>query len=195
MLAAQLGEVVTRVDQLLFRTSGVTHAFSTGKKRIEHDLLGDGEVQAEAYFGLQTLRALSNFPIGGGRLNVYPNLIIALAMVKKACALANLDCGALPEDIANAIAEAADEVIVGKLHDYFVVDMLQGGAGTSTNMNANEVLANRGLELLGYEKGDYERLHPNNHVNCSQSTNDVYPTALKLGMILSSQHLIEAVVG
>lgn len=195
MLAAQLGEVVTRVDQLLFRTSGVTHAFSTGKQRTEHDLLGDGEVQAEAYFGLQTLRALSNFPIGGGRLNVYPNLIIALAMVKKACALANLDCGALPEDIANAIAEAADEVIVGKLHDYFVVDMLQGGAGTSTNMNANEVLANRGLELLGYEKGDYERLHPNNHVNCSQSTNDVYPTALKLGMILSSQHLIEAVVG
>lgn len=193
MLAAQLHEVVSRVDQLMFRTSGATHAFSTGKKRVEHDLLGDGEVQEEAYFGLQTLRALSNFPIGGGRLNVYPNLITALAMVKKACALANLDCGALDDEIANAIAEAADEVIVGKLHDYFVVDMLQGGAGTSTNMNANEVLANRALELLGHEKGDYERLHPNNHVNCSQSTNDVYPTALKLGMILSSQHLIESV--
>jgi aspartate ammonia-lyase len=193
MLASQLSEVVSRVDQLMFRTSGVTHAFSTGMTRVEHDLLGEGEVQSEAYFGLQTLRALSNFPIGGGRLNRYPNLINALAMVKKACALANLDCGALPEDIANAIAEAADEVIVGKLHDYFVVDMLQGGAGTSTNMNANEVLANRALELLGHQKGDYDRLHPNNHVNCSQSTNDVYPTALKLGMILSSKHLVDTV--
>jgi aspartate ammonia-lyase len=193
MLATQLAEVVGRVDQLMFRTSGVTHAFSTGLTRTEHDLLGDGEVQAEAYFGLQTLRAMSNFDIGGVRLNAYPNLITALAMVKKACALANLDCGVLPENIANAIAEAADEVIVGKLHDYFVVDMLQGGAGTSTNMNANEVLANRGLELLGFEKGDYEHLHPNNHVNCSQSTNDVYPSALKLGMILSSQRLLEVV--
>ena len=193
MLATQLAEVVGRVDQLMFRTSGATHAFSTGLKRTEHDLLGDGEVQAEAYFGLQTLRAMSNFDIGGGRLNAYPNLITALAMVKKACALANFDCGVLPEDITNAIAEAADEVIVGKLHDYFVVDMLQGGAGTSTNMNANEVLANRALELLGHEKGDYARLHPNNHVNCSQSTNDVYPSALKLGMILSSQRLLDVV--
>ncbi len=193
MLSSLLGEVVARVDQLLFRTSGVTHAFSTGKTRTEHDLLGDGLVQAEAYFGLQTLRAMSNFEIGGVRLNAYPNLIKALAMVKKACALANLDCGAIPADIAHAITEAADEVIAGKLHDYFVVDVLQGGAGTSTNMNANEVLANRALELLGHEKGDYERLHPNNHVNCSQSTNDVYPSALKLGMILSSQRLIESV--
>lgn len=193
MLATQLAEVVGRLDQLMFRTSGATHAFSTGLKRIEHDLLGEGEVQAEAYFGLQTLRAMSNFDIGGVRLNAYPNLITALAMVKKACALANLDCGVLPENVANAVCEAADEVIVGKLHDYFVVDMLQGGAGTSTNMNANEVLANRALELLGYEKGDYQQVHPNNHVNCSQSTNDVYPTALKLGMILSSQRLIEVV--
>ncbi len=193
MLATQLGEVVSRIDQLLFRTSGATHAFSTGLTRTEHDLLGDGEVQAEAYFGLQTLRAMSNFDIGGVRLNVYPNLITALAMVKKACALANLDCGALTREIANAIAEAADEVIVGKLHDYFVVDMLQGGAGTSTNMNANEVLANRALELLGHEKGDYKKIHPNNHVNCSQSTNDVYPTALKLGMSLSSQRLVDVV--
>jgi aspartate ammonia-lyase len=193
MLATQLGEVVSRIDQLLFRTSGATHAFSTGLTRTEHDLLGDGEVQAEAYFGLQTLRAMSNFDIGGVRLNAYPNLITALAMVKKACALANLDCGALTREIANAIAEAADEVVVGKLHDYFVVDMLQGGAGTSTNMNANEVLANRALELLGHEKGDYKKIHPNNHVNCSQSTNDVYPTALKLGMSLSSQRLVEVV--
>ncbi|MCB9877325.1 MAG: aspartate ammonia-lyase [Planctomycetes bacterium] len=195
MLQSLLGEVVGRVDQLLFRTTGVTHAFSTGRTRTEHDLLGDGEVQAEAYFGVQTLRALSNFDIGGVRLNAYPNLIKALAMVKKACAFANRDCGAIPADIAQAIADAADEVIVGKLHDYFVVDVLQGGAGTSTNMNANEVLANRALELLGRDKGDYERLHPNNHVNCSQSTNDVYPSALKLGMILSSQRLTDAVEG
>jgi aspartate ammonia-lyase len=193
MLATQLDEVVSRVDQLLFRTSGATHAFSTGLTRTEHDLLGDGEVQAEAYFGLQTLRALSNFDIGGVRLNAYPNLVVALAMVKKACALANLDCGSLTREVAHAIAEAADEVVVGKLHDYFVVDMLQGGAGTSTNMNANEVLANRALELLGHEKGDYIKVHPNNHVNCSQSTNDVYPTALKLGMSLSSHRLIDVV--
>jgi aspartate ammonia-lyase len=193
MLASLLAEVVGRVDQLLFRTSGVTHAYSTGKTRTEHDLLGDGQVQAEAYFGLQTLRALSNFEIGGVRLNAYPNLIKALAMVKKACVLANQDCGVLVPEVAGAIAEAADEIIAGKLHDYFVVDMLQGGAGTSTNMNANEVIANRALELLGHEKGQYDRVHPNNHVNCSQSTNDVYPSALKLGMILSSKRLIECV--
>ncbi len=193
MLQSLLGEIITRHDQLLFRTSGVTHAFSTGHTRTEHDLLGDGPVQSEAYYGLQTVRALSNFEIGGVRLNAYPNLIRALAMVKKACALANRDCGALEERIAEAIAEAADEVMAGKLHDYFVVDVLQGGAGTSTNMNANEVLANRALELLGHEKGDYQHVHPNNHVNCSQSTNDVYPCALKLGMILSSQRLIDAV--
>ena len=192
MLSSLFAEVVGRVDQLMFRTSGLTHAFSTGHTRIEHDLLGDGPVQAEAYFGLQTVRAMSNFDIGGVRLNAYPNLITALALVKKACALANHDCGAMPKDIADAIAEAADELVVGKLHDYFVVDMLQGGAGTSTNMNANEVIANRALELLGHEKGDYARLHPNNHVNCSQSTNDVYPTALKLGMILSSQRLVDS---
>lgn len=193
MMATLLAEVVGRVDQLLFRTSGVTHAFSTGLTRTEHDLLGDGEVQGEAYFGLQTLRAMSNFDIGGVRLNAYPNLIKALALVKKACALANLDCGALQPDVANAIAEACDEVVIGKLHDYFVVDVLQGGAGTSTNMNANEVLANRALELLGHDKGDYQHVHPNNHVNCSQSTNDAYPTALKLSMILSSERLLEVV--
>ncbi len=198
MLASLLAEVVGRVDQLLFRTSGVTQAFSTGRTRVEHDLLGDGHVQAEAYYGLQTMRALTNFDIGGGRLNAYPHLVRALAMVKKACALANRDCGALPDDVAAAIADAADEVIAGKLHDYFVVDMLQGGAGTSTNMNANEVLANRALELLGHDKGDYDRLHPNNHVNCSQSTNDVYPSALKVGIILSSRELVdslEALIG
>ncbi len=193
MLSSLLNEIVSRLDQLLFRTTGVTHAYSTGKTRMEHDLLGDGPVQAEAYFGIQTLRALHNFEIGGVRLNAYPNLIKALAMVKKACAFTNRDCGVLASDLAQAIADASDEIIAGKLHDHFVVDMLQGGAGTSTNMNANEVIANRALELLGHEKGDYDRLHPNNHVNCSQSTNDVYPSALKLAMVLSSGRLIEVV--
>ncbi len=193
MLSSLLAEIVGRFDQMLFRTSGVTHAFSTGKTRMEHDLLGDGPVQKEAYFGLQTVRALANFDIGGVRLNAYPNLIKALALVKKACAFANRDCGVVAADLAKVIAEACDEIVGGKLHDYFVVDVLQGGAGTSTNMNANEVIANRALELLGHDKGDYERLHPNNHVNCSQSTNDVYPSALKLAMILSSQRLIESV--
>ncbi len=193
MLSCLLNEVVGRVDQLLFRTSGVTHAYSTGKTRNEHDLLGDGPVQSEAYFGLQTVRALANFDICGVRLNAYPNLVRALAMVKKACAFANRDCGALDEERAQAIAAACDEILAGKLHDYFVVDVIQGGAGTSTNMNANEVIANRALELLGCEKGDYERLHPNNHVNASQSTNDVYPSALKLAMVLSSGRMIAAV--
>ena len=193
MLSSLLNEVVGRVDQLLFRTSGVTHAYSTGKTRTEHDLLGDGPVQAEAYFGLQTLRALANFDICGVRLNAYPNLVRALAMVKKACAFANRDSGVLDAERATAIAAACDELIAGKLHDYFVVDVIQDGAGTSTNMNANEVIANRALELLGHEKGDYDRLHPNNHVNCSQSTNDVYPCALKLAMVLSSESLVAVV--
>ncbi|MGE0141806.1 MAG: aspartate ammonia-lyase [Planctomycetota bacterium] len=193
MLECLLGEVVNRYDQLLFRTSGVTHAFSTGRTRTEHDLIGDGQVQAEAYFGLQTLRALSNFDIGGVRINAYPNLVRALAFVKKGCALANVDCGVLDPMIATVITEACDEVIAGKLHDHFVVDVLQGGAGTSTNMNANEVLANRALELMGREKGDYRFVHPNDHVNCSQSTNDVYPSSLKLAMILSCEPLIGAV--
>ncbi|MCA8953825.1 MAG: aspartate ammonia-lyase [Planctomycetes bacterium] len=193
MLASLLDAIVTRFDSLMFRTTGHTQAFSTGLTRAEHDLLGDGVVQAEAYFGLQTMRALGNFEIGGVRLNAYPNLVRALALVKKACALANRECGVLDAGIAAAIAEAADEVAIGKLHDHFVVDVLQGGAGTSTNMNANEVIANRALELLGHEKGDYAHCHPNNHVNCSQSTNDVYPSALKLAMILSSERLIGCV--
>ncbi len=195
MLASLLDEIVGRYDQLMFRTSGVTHGFSTGRTRTEKDLLGEGQVQAEAYFGLQTMRALGNFEIGGVRLHVYPNFVRALALVKKACALANRDCGVLDERRAKAIADAADEIAADKLHDYFVVDVLQGGAGTSTNMNVNEVIANRALELLGHEKGDYKHCHPNNHVNCSQSTNDVYPSALKLGMILSSERLIESVDG
>ena len=141
---------------------------------------------------MQTARALDNFQITGIPLSHFPNFVRALAMVKKAAARANRKLGLLPERLEAAMAAACDEVIAGQWHDQFVVDMIQGGAGTSTNMNANEVIANRALELLGYEKGQYEHLHPNNHVNLSQSTNDVYPTAIRLGLLLSYGDLTQA---
>ena len=160
--------------------------------RVEKDLLGERQVPAGAYYGVQTLRALENFNISGIPLGHFPDLVVALAMVKKSCTLANRDLGQLPARLADAITAACDEVIDGKLHGEFCVDMIQGGAGTSTNMNANEVIANRALELLGHERGDYEALHPNIHVNMSQSTNDVYPTALRLAMIFGLRQLGEA---
>jgi aspartate ammonia-lyase len=160
--------------------------------RLEHDLLGDLAVPADAYYGVQTARALDNFRITGIPLAHFPNLIRALAMVKKAAARANLRLGLLPEPQEQAIGAACDEIIAGRWHEQFIVDMIQGGAGTSTNMNANEVIANRALELLGHAKGEYERLHPNNHVNLSQSTNDVYPTAVRLGILLSVGELTHA---
>jgi aspartate ammonia-lyase len=160
--------------------------------RVEHDLLGDLEVPADAYYGVQTARALDNFRITDIPLAHFPNLIRALAMVKKAAARANCQLGYLPEPLERAIGGACDEIIAGQWHDQFVVDMIQGGAGTSTNMNANEVIANRALELLGHLKGDYDKLHPNNHVNLSQSTNDVYPTAVRLGILLSYGDLTDA---
>ncbi len=150
------------------------------KMRREHDLLGEREVPAECYYGIQTLRALENFRITGIPISHYPRLIHSLAYVKKAAALANSELKLLAREIAVAIAAACDEIIDGKLHAEFVVDAIQGGAGTSTNMNANEVVANRALEILGLEKGRYDVVHPLNHVNLSQSTNDVYPTALRL---------------
>jgi aspartate ammonia-lyase len=148
--------------------------------RLEHDLLGQRQVPAERYYGIQTLRASENFGITGVPISHYPRLIRSLAYIKKAAALTNCDLGLLPAEIAAAIAQACDEIVNGALHGEFIVDMIQGGAGTSTNMNANEVIANRALELLGHEKGEYEFVHPLNHVNMSQSTNDVYPTALRL---------------
>ncbi len=148
--------------------------------RTEHDLLGEREVPAERYYGIQTLRALENFRITGIPISHYPTLIHSLAYIKKAAALTNSDLGLLPLHIADAIAEACDDIIAGKYHGEFVVDVIQGGAGTSTNMNANEVIANRALEILGLEKGNYAVIHPLNHVNMSQSTNDVYPTAIRL---------------
>ncbi|MFA1624966.1 aspartate ammonia-lyase [Rhizobium mongolense] len=153
--------------------------------RIEHDLLGDFALPADRYYGVQTARALENFRITGIKLSDFPHLVAALAMVKKAAARANRKFGILSDAHEEAISEACDEIIAGSLHDQFVVDMIQGGAGTSTNMNANEVIANRALELLGHGKGEYSALHPNNHVNLSQSTNDVYPTAVRLCILRS----------
>jgi len=150
--------------------------------RREHDSLGERDVPNHAYYGVQTIRAMENFHFSGIRLGQYESFVRALACVKKAAALANAELGALDPKIADGIAKACDEILAGKLHEQFTVDMIQGGAGTSTNMNANEVIANRALELLGHRKGEYQFCHPNDHVNCSQSTNDAYPTAIKLGV-------------
>ncbi len=165
--------------------------YESGSTRLEHDLLGERNVPSEYYYGVQTLRAIENFNISGVNLNFYPILIDALAMVKEAAAEANFELGILDESIKSAIISACQEIKNGKYHNHFVVDMIQGGAGTSTNMNANEVIANRALEILGYEKGEYEFCHPNNHVNLSQSTNDAYPTAVKIALIYSNEKLIQ----
>src|ERR1700737_2832404 len=160
--------------------------------RREHDLLGDRDVPAEAYYGVHTLRAVENFPISGTKISIYPDLIAALASIKLAAARSNQELGMLDQTRADAIVAAAEEIRAGALHEQFVVDVIQGGAGTSTNMNANEVIANRALELLGRPKGDYKFLHPNEHVNMSQSTNDVYPTALKLAAYSGIMRLVDA---
>ena len=166
-------------------------ATSVGTRR-EHDLLGDRDVPADAYYGVQTLRAQENFHITGVQLQHFPRMIEALAQVKRAAARANHRLGALDDERFAAIDRACEEIVGGALHEHFVVDMIQGGAGTSTNMNANEVIANRALEILGHEKGQYDVLHPNNHVNLGQSTNDVYPTAIRLTIMLSFPALAEA---
>ena len=165
---------------------------SQNAERIEHDLLGYKNVPTDAYYGIHTLRAVENFDITGITIAAYPELIRALAQIKKAAALANQQLGLLDGKIADAICAACDEVIGGKLHEHFVVDVIQGGAGTSTNMNANEVIANRALEILGHQRGEYQFLHPNEHVNMSQSTNDVYPTALKLATFVGIFSLVDA---
>ena len=157
--------------------------------RIEHDLLGERAVPAEAYYGIHTLRALENFPITGTPISVYADLVVALACVKQAAAIANAELGLLDERRATAIRLACEEVREGRLHDQFLVDVIQGGAGTSSNMNANEVICNRALERLGHAKGEYARLHPLDHVNLSQSTNDVYPTAVRLALQLGIRRL------
>ncbi|MCI0672168.1 MAG: aspartate ammonia-lyase, partial [Myxococcaceae bacterium] len=161
--------------------------------RREHDLLGERDVPADALYGIQTLRALENFPITGVALHQFPALVGALAAIKEAAALANRELGLLDDTRCDAIVRAAREVRAGRHHEHFVVDMVQGGAGTSSNMNANEVIANRALELLGRARGEYDVVHPNNDVNCSQSTNDVYPTAIKLALHREIAALQEAV--
>src|SRR3954463_12643203 len=165
---------------------------TTAITRTEHDLLGNREVPADAYYGIHTLRAVENFPVTGTPISHYPELIQALAQIKMAAARANHDLGLLNRTRTDAIVEACREIEAGKLHDQFVVDVIQGGAGTSTNMNANEVIANRALEILGHRRGEYLYLHPNEHVNMSQSTNDVYPTALKGATYMSIFRLVDA---
>ena len=171
----------------------------SGKSRREHDLLGEMEIPEEYYFGVQTMRAVENFHISRVRLNFFPRLIHALADVKQGAAAANRDLGLLDPAIADAITRACEELREDRFNEQFVVDMVQGGAGTSTNMNANEVIANRALELLGHHKGEYNYCHPNNHVNLSQSTNDAYPTAVRIALarsidsaVTSLQELIAA---
>src|SRR4051812_24201017 len=158
--------------------------------RVEHDLLGDRAVPEDAYYGIHTLRALENFPITGTGISIYPDLVTALACVKQAAAIANCELGLLDDRRSVAIRLACEEIREGRLHEEFVVDVIQGGAGTSTNMNANEVICNRALEILGHRRGEYQHLHPLDHVNLSQSTNDVYPTAIKLALQLGIKRLL-----
>jgi aspartate ammonia-lyase len=162
--------------------------------RVEHDLLGDRAVPADAYYGIHTLRALENFPITGTPISIYPDLVHALACVKQAAAIANCELDLIDDRRSVAIRLACEEIREGKLHEQFVVDVIQGGAGTSTNMNANEVICNRALEHMAFEKGRYDVLHPNDHVNASQSTNDVYPTALRVAAWSGIGQLIGAMV-
>ncbi len=161
------------------------------KYRKEKDFLGELDVPASAYYGINTVRAHQNFPLTGYSIN--PTLIYALAAVKKAAAMANISLGNLDKEIGDAICRAADEIMAGKLHDQFLVDVIQGGAGTSMNMNINEVITNRALEIMGWEKGSYDRIHPNNHVNMAQSTNDIVPTAVHISALLLGQNLHKAV--
>lgn len=161
--------------------------------RTERDSLGERKVPAEAYWGIQTLRATENFPISGR--TAHPALVRAMALIKKATARANGELGGVPKDVADAVEKAADEVLGGKLADQFVVDVYQAGAGTSFHMNVNEVLANRACEILDSTKGDYKRVNPNDHVNRGQSTNDVIPTAMRLALIDVWPSLVDATSG
>ena len=190
-IARAISRNVSSVDPRVVHLSA---QYQSGRMRTEHDLLGDREVRRECYYGIQTLRALENFNMSGVVLDFYPVLIEALAAVKLAATKANQGLGLLSNPIAEAIAQACTEIMKGRLHSHFIVDMIQGGAGTSTNMNANEVIANRALEILGHERGEYRYCHPNDHVNLSQSTNDVYPTAVKIALINANKKLIDVLL-
>src|SRR5262244_2457719 len=165
---------------------------SSTEFRMEHDFLGDREVPADAYYGIQTVRGMENFHITGMPMSREPYFVKAFGYVKKAAAMANRDLGVLDKKIAEAIMKGADRVIAGDMDEQFITDFIQGGAGTSTNMNANEVIANLALEILGHKKGEYQYVNPNDHVNFGQSTNDVYPTAFHLGLILRLESYMEA---
>ena len=178
-----------RVDRE-FRNSVRTARLSPGSTRTERDSLGTKEIPADAYWGINVCRALDNFPISGRAISVYSDFIYGYACVKQAAARANAEIGVLDRTKADLIDKACEEIKDGKLRDQFVVDIMQGGAGTSTNMNFNEVVANRGLELAGHSKGSYAHLDPNDDVNRSQSTNDTYPTALKIGLCLATERLL-----
>ena len=184
--------IARRMDHANSHLVNVGTQYVSGRSRLEHDLLGDREVPAEAYYGVQTLRAMENFNISGVTISFYPVFVQALAIVKMAAAKANHELDLLDETITNAIVTACDEIIKGKYHKNFAVDMIQGGAGTSTNMAANEVIANRALEILGHEKGQYQFCHPNNHVNLSQSTNDAYPTSVKVALMMNNVRFIRS---
>lgn len=175
----------------MFAALPQTRGYDTMNMRIERDSLGEMEIPAEAYWGVHTARALRNFPITGKPISIYPDLITGFAAVKQAAARANAEIGALSQQHADLIDASAEEIRNGALREEFVVDILQGGAGTSTNMNVNEVIANRALEIGGYQKGDYAHLHPLDDVNRSQSTNDTYPTAFKIGLQIALQRLLD----
>lgn len=189
-VAAQI--IAGRLREANSRLVGRGETYISGETRREKDLLGERDVPDNVYYGIQTLRAVENFPMTGIPIAQYSALVNALAAVKEAAATANEELGLLAPEIADAIRRAAREIRAGNLHNQFVVDVIQGGAGTSTNMNANEVIANRALELLGHRRGEYSVVHPNNHVNLSQSTNDVYPTALRLAIHTSLGELAGA---
>src|SRR6201993_2509805 len=163
---------------------------STGQPRMEKDLLGEKEIPANAYYGVQTARALENFLLSGVPIDHYPGFIEAWAIVKLAAARANTDVGAMKPEKLGAIERATQAVLDGRYHDQFLVDWYQGGAGTSTNMNANEVLANIALELTGHKKGEYQFIDPHDDLNMSQSTNDSYPTAIKVAVLLRNDKLV-----
>ena len=178
-------------------TNNITIYIMTDEKkfRVEADLLGELNVPADALYGVQTQRGINNYHISRKTMCDYPDFIIAIAYVKLAAAQTNHSLGVINDEISGAMAEACREIIDGKWHENFPIDMVQGGAGTSVNMNANEVIANRALEILGRQKGDYQYVSPNDHCNCGQSTNDVYPTSIRLALIRMNLHLVKALTG
>ncbi|MFA7326885.1 MAG: aspartate ammonia-lyase [Candidatus Kapaibacterium sp.] len=192
LISAASRIIARRMRSSSYQDSNISMRYATGATRIEEDMIGKKEVPADALYGIQTLRAVENFKISGVTLRLYPRFIKSLAMVKMAAAKANKDLGELEPHIADAIVEACEEIISGRYHNNFVVDIFQGGAGTSTNMNANEVIANRALLIMGKQIAEYDYCHPNNHVNYAQSTNDVYPTALKITLLYFNDKLVQA---